>query len=688
MNLPQIVQQISSSIQDQDKSEFSSIIKDVNIKENEEGYVVELVFDLSSKITYFRFAQHRFDSAKTPEIYHYFGTNSGAGLQFYIVRTPDALRYLLSSTWNDLLLALQKYDMENSELAGWLHELAAAGLIKLGAKKGEGCINPDLLPSPLNRIQVKDKEIFSIDEGGEKNKENPEKLMKRYLDEDNNKNRIVLVAPVIISKESEEVPLYSHPDYLELVKKANKLEETTAGSKNKETRHCHVCRTEKEEVDSDYTANLSRKGPNKVFITTYSNYAPYMNKNIYHKVYGMCGECYRKLKDGENEIINRFRSWIANENVFILPEALTGAFNYEHFIKLKSDVDLAFSTNNALQWLKNIESEAFAQGLPYTVNFMFYRADGKSFNVLESIEDVPVLRFRKVMKAINIGEDKLGEHLRYFSLGSVYRMVPVRLNNKGVQLDIHRVLSLYRVILAGEKVSRHVLYSYAVEALEKGMNQLAKSELDNYYNLNLTRYRGNKEDFFIRDLMMRYLALLQTCSELELLYEDNRYHYNRKGGDRVSQIETASEKVNEGVSRMESFLDEQEFSSEARALFFLGAITNRVAIAQMQKEHKSKPILKKIQFQGMTLREVQQLYNDVVEKLRQYDKMTLFAEAMMNRFHYYFGTVEKKWPLSEQANVFYIMSGYAYLVGASPPDISKEEEEATREELEDEEVNS
>lgn len=135
-----------------------------------------------------------------------------------------------------------------------------------------------------------------------------------------------------------------------------------------------------------------------------------------------------------------------------------------------------------------------------------------------------------------------------------------------------------------------------------------------------------------------------------------------------------SEKIDASVNKMEEFLQQQGFKNEARALFYLGTIVYRVAIAQLVKEHRTKPVLKKIDFQGMNQRDVNRLYLEAVEKLRQYDRMTLFAEALMNRFHYYAGTIGEQWPLSEHANVFYIMAGYAYMVGSRPDDINPEEQ--------------
>ena len=111
---------------------------------------------------------------------------------------------------------------------------------------------------------------------------------------------------------------------------------------------------------------------------------------------------------------------------------------------------------------------------------------------------------------------------------------------------------------------------------------------------------------------------------------------------------------------MEAFLDLQGFAPEAKALFFLGVLLNRVASEQYKKGHKTKPVLKKIQFQGMSAKEVFRLYEEILEKLRQYDLFDLFSEQMIAAFHRHCGKMEKNWPLSDHANVFYIMSGYGY----------------------------
>jgi CRISPR-associated protein Csh1 len=256
----------------------------------------------------------------------------------------------------------------------------------------------------------------------------------------------------------------------------------------------------------------------------------------------------------------------------------------------------------------------------------------------------------------------------------------VKVNKNGDQLDIGRVLSLYKAILSGEKIHYKVLYDYATEAMDKGLKQLGKSNIDNYYNMGITRYINGYEDFFIKRIIFGYMVLINLCQDLGIL-DNTIFTKIRKEENAVDTVNSPSEKVNHAIKRIEDFLDSQGFSKKIRSMFYLGILINRVAMAQVRKEHKKKPILQKIQFQGMNEKEVYSLYMDVVEKLRQYDIMTLFSEAVMNRFHYYYEPVKGTFN-NDKENVFYVMAGYSYMVGNKAPDMTEEEEKAMKESIE------
>ena len=676
MSLPKLTAFIGENASIGGDNEFSLLIKDIKKgKEGEERYVVFLVFDMKNQSIYFKLDKKLNEQSKYD--YYYFGNNASASFQYHLTREINSLKYLLLSTYSDLYQTLCRYDLEKGELGNLLRGMEEKGFITISDKKGKGKVNLDR----LSIFEENGVEFIEIDEN--KNilvngkKKNPEAFIRVFIGDENKKNKYVLIVPKVILEDGQEIILPQHEDYLQMIKKANNLDKVNGEEKTDNKRVCYICHKEKADVKSDYTAKFDRTGINKIFTTTTINSSPFLQNNDYDNVYSICGDCYKKLRNGEKAVHKQFRTRIAGENAFIIPEGIFGDFEYKYLNTLKEDIDLAFKTNDAKLWFETIDLEKDESDIKYySVNFIIYRTDGNSVTILETIEDVPTLRFIDIMERLAKNTSSLWPHIKNVSIGTIYGLIPVKVDKNGNQQDVKRVLSLYRTIFSGEKISHRVLFSYASEGLDKGLKQLEKSRINNYTNMNLKYYANGKEDFFIKRLIYGYIVLLKTCQDLRLLDKEVFENFENKEGKMLDSINTPSEKINISVNKIEEFLNNQGFSTDARALFYLGILINRVALAQMSKEHKTKPILRKIQFQGMNEKEIFRLYQDVVEKLRQYDKMTLFAEAIMNRFHYYFGALDREWILDEHENVFYIMAGYSYMVGSKSIETTKEDEES------------
>lgn len=663
MSLPQLTAFIGENISLDNKGEFFPLIKTIKkVKEEEEAYIVFFVIDLLKENLYFELDKKATEDSEYD--YYYFGNNSGSSSQYYLTRATKDLKYLLISTFNDLFLQLRKNNMQNGELSSILKRMQNKGLLSLGDKIGEGKLVLDkfsiIKNSTVDKIELDEQKNVRF---GDK-KYNPETFIRLFIKDENKKNRFVLVVPKVVVETGEERILCNHPEYLDLVKIENKLGSSDKKSNSKET-ICHVCKQKKPDVSSSYSTKFSRTGINKIFTTTTINTASGFKKKNYDISYSICRDCYLKLSIGETIISKQFKSRIAGEDAFIIPEGILQDFDYRYLNLLKTDIDLAFKSKDAKTWVKNIESEQLLTDIKnYAVNFIIYRTDGKSFNVLETIEDVPILRFDKIMKTLETYTDMNKPRADNISIGTIYRLIPVRVDKDRNQLDVGRVLSLYKAILHGEKIDTNVLFGYAAEALEKGLSQLEKPVINNYYNMGLTKFKGY-EDFYIKRIVYGYLVLLKACQELGVLnYEV--FDKKGKGENWLDNFKTGKSYVDSYISNVEKYLDEQGFNNKARALFYLGILVNRVALAQSRKSHKKKPILKKIQFQGMSKKEVYCFYDDIVEKLIQYEKMNLFNEAHMRKFHDYFKSLDDdKLLADEKANVFYIMAGYSYLVGRS-----------------------
>lgn len=682
VSLPRLTTLLAEQINDGSKGEFDSIIKNIKkVKEKEEPYVVFLVFHLCMDSIYFELDK-KFNEEAIYD-YYYFGNNSAAASQYYLTREANSLKYLLSSTFSDLGNTLKKNNLEDGELGHIIKNMEGRGMIKISDKKGGGIVNLSKLSiltnGEIESIKLDGKGDIEI---GDK-KYSADSFIRLFIKDENKSNKFVLIVPKIISENGEEVILPRHKDYLELVKIENKLGEIE-GDNQGEEKICYICKKSSVDVSSSYSKKFDRTGINKIFTTTTINTSQYLRNFNYDHNYSICSKCYQKLKSGEKVVAEQFRSKIAGEDAFIIPEAMLSNFDYKYLNYLKKFVDLSFSSKDTAAWVTEIDSEVLDNDIKqYCVNFIIYRTDGNSVTIMETIEDVPMLRLDLIAKSLESNSILLDYKTYNVSLGYIYRLIPVRVNNKGEQLDIGRVLSFYKAVMSGEKIRHKILFEYACEALDKGLKQLGKARIDNYFNLGLVNYANGYEDFFIKRLMMSYIVLIKTCQDLNLMDKETLIGLEKE--DIMDNFNTSSEKVNAWVDRLESFLDKQGFGESQRAMFFLGTLINRVALAQVEKKHKTKPILKKIQMQGMSEKEVIWLYNDVLEKLIQYEKMSMFTEALMNRFNYYYGLSHNSWELSEHENVFYIMAGYSYLVGTKPLDITKGEEDAQKEFSMDEE---
>ena len=147
-------------------------------------------------------------------------------------------------------------------------------------------------------------------------KKNPEAFIRVFIGDENKKNKYVLIVPKVILEDGQEIILPQHEDYLQMIKKANNLDKVNGEEKTDNKRVCYICHKEKADVKSDYTAKFDRTGINKIFTTTTINSSPFLQNNDYDNVYSICGDCYKKLRNGEKAVHKQFRTRIALHLLF------------------------------------------------------------------------------------------------------------------------------------------------------------------------------------------------------------------------------------------------------------------------------------------------------------------------------------------------------------------------------------
>lgn len=110
---------------------------------------------------------------------------------------------------------------------------------------------------------------------------------------------------------------------------------------------------------------------------------------------------------------------------------------------------------------------------------------------------------------------------------------------------------------------------------------------------------------------------------------------------------------------LENYMREMKFSKVKGSVFLLGVLIAQVGVVQF-RERESKPILNKINFQGMNQTKLQMLSVDVFEKLKQLKVLNVYNEQIYFEHSCLFEEASLNWNLSNRETVFYLLSGYAY----------------------------
>ena len=426
---------------------------------------------------------------------------------------------------------------------------------------------------------------------------------------------------------------------LVLFDKKNKTYKRNFTEKN----YCSIC---KGRIDTtSNTTNLDFKYYSKDKHGFSSNLDGKFTKN-----FNICQECYQYLMVGENFIRNNLNAKIGLWT-YIIPKFISETklyiTNFAKYLKNK--------TNNLtnLSDIKEIENfiEQFRrceEGIQnYLINYLFYyQPPGSSeFKILKLIKDVPTTRLNYIQKIeddiSNLVDNKFDAQ-NYFkvSLNKLWGNIPVKKkDNHGYSKFLEIIDSIFSDI--------SIDYSFLINQFTEVI-KIIKFGNDNY-NIYKKTEKVNKTEMLNKVLQQNFIILF--IKKLGIL-----------GGINMSENLniTENEKLLLPKDILEYFTDLEIYSDrQKQALFLIGYLIGEIGNKQSQtSDTKKKPILNKINFQGMDYKKLMRLSNDIVEKLNQY-KILSFNENI-------FSAVKKllesnaNWQLSNQENVFYVLSGYAY----------------------------
>lgn len=655
----------------------------VSSSESKEKELLNVWLELDCDKKKTLFVPFAYQKEKSERDFNYLGNNSAAATQIYAVRELSGILNYWTGRMNGILMNIQKFlpecdlkeDLKLCEEAGLYGEHGLC-FDRMEGKAAEASFYQDESDKKKKGIKL-DGELMS-----------GEKWLHQIMGLSSHQ-KLMLVVPAII-KNGQRIAISSHPDYVNAIETF--LGRSSGGGRKENLAVCHICGRLTDTIDTKaYSSKLDRYSISKVFVTTPINYAPQFQQRLHQKNFAICHACYEKWYSAEKVIMHDYKMKIAGEDAIVLFDGILDRLDRDDLDPLKKKIDIAFEDEKGKAWMDELTEDGFEEQEIdlYEFNLIFYKSDGKSCSIKKTIEDVSSIWFQTVTNAF-AAVRKSGRYaniLSHFRLGSIYRMIPVRVNEKKKeQLNIDRVLEFYAAILQQHTLAGSLIFEYFSEAMECGHREIMADEVRNTKNLKQLEYYHQKVksgkieglEWYIQYMSAAYLALMKVLSKLHILENEVLEM------DELSAPNVQNEgKTKDFIAEKEEFLIDHGFSEQAKGIYYVGAMMYQIGMMQYYQEHKTKPILEKVTYSGMSRRDMMELLNELHDKIRQYrgamenkkkGYLIYYAERLAERAYAYLGNFpagsNRVW--DEHESLFYLMSGYS---GCMQRNIEKSEED-------------
>lgn len=473
---------------------------------------------------------------------------------------------------------------------------------------------------------------------------------------------VLVVAQVIWSEKGFVKPtLFGQIDGYQTFLKRKFIGEDTAISEGEPTEKlCYA--TGERSMDVGELDISARYSLNKMFVTTTVNYASGWENGSFQKNYQVDKQTQMYLERGSKYLLENYKTRIAGVDHCIIPQLLSrDEADIETTLRSlsrKSDLLFQFSTYQEIVGDIDVETTN-----PYWITFLGFESDGNFFKTINVIKDVSRTHFEQLITAfrklnndwkampgvnwtsiMSMGKEQI---LLDFNLFTVYTLIPVRKDKE----KKNEALNLFKQVLEKRPVERSKIFGYFNELI-----------LCHYYGryAGYTNIRENTEfDFAVRNAVFQYLAFIQILNQFNLITPMEENHPDEL--DEIT-LDAAPEEqmLPEYQQKVEEFFVHMNYKPEHKALFYLGRVLNTVAQTQYKKEHKTKPVLKKLNYNGMDRDDIRRLHRDLVEKTQQYS-IHRYTESTLSRFMMLFN--HEGWTMKPDEALFFILSGYSFFAG-------------------------
>jgi len=635
------------------------LIRKQSISDREKiHYYMELHFSTKGeplRIELKQYAMH--DPFETPEKLRYVGIVPASGLQFHV--TGHDLRHLCSQVLPALAGKLPEHSTLRRQIDAVLrhHFLFDENNPK---DRYRYLLNIDSLDGIEPGFTEK---LMSSDL---KTQDRPQKIAKAILDVVHREHFVSEDRILLYTVRIDGELIADHPDYIQVV-----LDDQVSMFAKTNRNVCYITGAE-DDVSADLT-----KFRFKYYITDKVNFSAGISGK-FESNFQLSRDAAWHVLLGERFIMNHLRLRIGTFNVYLIPEFLDdmgSVRNARHLIGQAVDT---VKRLNALKRAEDLEknwleiqqeiNEFAAPGIRMLIHFLFYEENKNEMKVYRYVKDVPPSYLvhmeetrRTTLKLYRETAPKYYFHSP--SLESLYYMLPLELDlSKNKIKNPQQLLQLYDAVLSGRRI--HVR-----ELVRSFMKLLTSLQYGAFGAQHVKRKWKEPADE-------------QEAEQLwcRMNWEQQQFiHWLKCMGSVEGGTDAMSEAIQAIPDRLEkerTYLVQCGFNELQAALFLLGCAINKVADAQ-DIELKSRPIMRKINFRGMSFVAVQKLATEVFEKGLQY-KNTMKAKKFYSKYESYYQEMSRllgqalQWyqsdsgrnndarKLDESELVFYIISGYAF----------------------------
>jgi CRISPR-associated protein Csh1 len=383
----------------------------------------------------------------------------------------------------------------------------------------------------------------------------------------------------------------------------------------------------------------------KIFVTTTINYASEFFRDNFAKNYSLSKKSKEIIEYASDYCMKNLRINIAGIPHLLIPEFPFGFDeDVEYAVeKFKKVNDIVFNNQEFSFAIDYFNAANELEDKVFWFNYFGFLSDKASFKLVNRIKDVNSRNLIKISKMFNNNSLKIHSNKPKFAynLRTIYNIIPVKSNDT----PKNPALDLIDSILENKPIDINIIFYHFKELalyyfLDRGK---IKGNYKNIYPVSDPKYF----DFNIRDAVENYLVLIKTLLDNNQLINHN---FKSEGLMEENQNTQFSNKE-EALFALHGYTDQQ------KAMFYLGRMVSIIGYAQHAKGHQQKPILQKINFNGMGLREIVKLRSELYEKARQYQKDLTFLDSKFAQFFNY-----NNWNMSNFEALFFLLNGYSFYV--------------------------